>query len=107
MDINDAACARGQARLNKSVVLREVILVDITRHGIVRQELPANGETKDVEPVIVDEMLHLALTVVAVVLQQWRPSAAGGAATVGVASEVESSDVDTCEAELACRRRWC
>ena len=98
MDINDAARTRSQACLNESVVFREVILVNIAAHGIVRKELPANGEAEDIESVIVDEVLHLALTIVTVVLQQRWPSTAGGTATVRVAAKVKPGDVDSCEA---------
>lgn len=69
MNINDTARTRGQASLNESVVLRKVILVNITAHDVVSKELPADGETENVEPVIVDEVLHLPLAVVAVVFQ--------------------------------------
>ena len=105
MDINDAACARGQARLNKSVVLREVILVDITRHGIVRQELPANGETEDVKTIVLNEVQHLAETVCTIVLSERRPGSARGTVTVCIAAEVEACNVYTGEPELASVRR--
>lgn len=106
MDINDAACASGQARLNKSIVLLEVILVNVAAHDIVRKELPADRETEDIEAIVVNEVLHLSLTVVAVVCKQWRPSGARGASSVGVAPKVEACDVDSCEAEAA-GAGWC
>lgn len=90
MYINDAACASGQARLNKSIVLLEVIFVNVATHDIVCKELPADRETEDIEAIVVNEVLHLSLTVMAVVLKQWRPSGARGASSVSVASKVKT-----------------
>ena len=104
MDINDAACASSQARLDKCVVLLEVVLVEGAGKHVVGQELPANRETEDVEAVVVDEVLHLAGTIVTVVGEQRRPGTARSARTIGVASEVEPGDVDTGELEGTSRR---
>lgn len=102
VDVNNAACAGIQASLDKGIVLGEVVLIDIGVENIVRQELPSDGETEDVESVVIDEVLHLTFTVVTIVLKQRWPCCASRAASVGVAAEIESGDVDTGETELAC-----
>ena len=106
MDIDNAVCASVQTSLNESIVFSEIIFVDISTKNVVRQELPSHRQTENVEAIIIDEVLHLSLSIMAIVLKQRWPSGASGATSVGVASKVKSSDVDTCEAELACRRRW-
>jgi len=50
--------------LNKVVVDRQVGLVESTGHGIIGEELPSNRETESIETVVIDEVLHLAFTIV-------------------------------------------
>ena len=107
MDVNNATSASSQARLDKRVVLLEIVLVDGARKDVVREELPADGQTEHVEAVVVDKVLHLARAVVAVVLEQRWPGGARGAVAVGVAAEVEAGDVYACEFEGTEARRRC
>lgn len=69
VDIDNAAGTRSKASLDQRIVLHQVSLVDGTRGDVVRQELPANWETEDVETVVIDEVLHLSGTVCPVVLR--------------------------------------
>ena len=100
MQVNNAASASRKASLNKRIILSEVGRVDISGGSVVRQELPANRETEDVETVILNKVHHLAKTVCAIILSEWRPRSACRAVTVCVASEVEACDIDTCELEF-------
>ena len=100
MDVNDAAGSVSQACLDQSVGFSKVGLIQGSGEDVVREELPAAGETEDVEAVIVDEVLHLAGAIVAVVGQQRRPGTARSARSIRVAPEVESGDVNTHETEL-------
>lgn len=105
MHVNDAARAGSQASLDKRVVLLEVVLVERTSEHVVGEELPADGETEDVETVVVDKVLHLSSAIMTVVLEQRRPRAAGRARAVGVAAKVEAGNVHTCETQRTGARR--
>ena len=105
MNINDAACTGGEAGLHERVVFREVRLIDRAGRGVVRKELPAYGKTEDVEAIVVDKVLHLTGAIRAVVLGEWGPCRACSAVAVGVATEIETRDVDTGELQLSCTGR--
>ena len=105
MDVDDAAGSGSQACLDQSVVFGKVGLIQGSGEDVVREELPADGETEDVEAIVVDEVLHLPSTVRAVVLGQWGPRSAGRAVAVGVAAKVEACNVDTSETEFS-RAGW-
>lgn len=106
MNVDDAAGTSSEARLDQGIVLHEVVLVDGPAEHIVRQELPTNRKTEDIIFIVVDEVLHLACTVGAVVLSQGRPGSARGATAVAVTAKIEARDVDTCELELSRRGGW-
>ena len=106
VNINDAASTSVQTSLDESIILCEVVFVNVATHGVVREELPADGKAEDVEAIVIDKMLHLSLAVVTVILQQWGPSTASSARSVGVATEVEPGNVHSCEAELSCASWW-
>ena len=97
VEINDAACTSRETGLNKSVVFGKVRLVDVARRCVVREELPSDGKTEDVESVVVHEVLHLTEAIGTVILSQRWPCSACRAVAVGVATEIETCDVDTSE----------
>ena len=101
VNIDNARRARVQTRLHERIVLDKVVLVDRAAEDAVGEELPADGEAEDVEAVVVDKVLHLALAVVPVVLRQRRPRPARAARPVRRASKVKSGDVHAREAHLA------
>lgn len=105
--INDARRSSGKAGLHKRIVLDKVVGVKSAAGSgiVVNEELPANRETENVEAIVIDEVLHLAGTVVAIVLSQRRPSTARVAVSVCVAAEIESGNVDTHEAQVSCASR--
>ena len=63
MNINYTVGAGRQAALHQGVVLGKVGGIEGSSKLAVDQELPSNIETKHVELVIVDEMLHLVRTI--------------------------------------------
>lgn len=104
--------------VDQIVILRKVGLIECACSLILSQELPADGETEGIESKVIDEVLHLAFTVMAVILQERRIGALGGAALPGlinikqmersnisypitVAAKVESSNVHSDMRELA------
>ncbi len=103
MNINDTSSSSGSnASLHQGIVLFEICLVQCPSENIICEELPSNGKTEDVETIISDEMVHLASTIRAIVLGQWRPSGTGSACSVGVATEVKARNIDTGKLERAC-----
>ena len=102
MHVHNTARATIQARLHQRIILRPIVLINIPIRRPVREELPPDGEPEDVEAVVVDEVLHLARAVRAVVLRERRPRARRAARPVRAAPEVEAGDVHACEAQLAC-----
>ena len=101
VNIDNARRARVQTRLHERIVLDKVVLVDRAAEDAVGEELPADGEAEDVEAVVVDKVLQLALAVFPVVLRERRPRSARAARPVRGAPKVEPGDVHSREAHLA------
>jgi hypothetical protein len=88
VEVDDAeGGAGGQAALDLGVVDLPVGCVEGAADG-VDEVLPADGETEGVESVVFDEVVHLVEAGLARV-----DDVAGGASTVGTATEVETSDL--------------
>jgi hypothetical protein len=86
VQVNDAkGGARSQAALDLSIVDLPVSSVQGAADG-VDKVLPADGETEGVEAVVFNKVVHLVETSLARV-----DDVAGGASTVGAATEVETS----------------
>ena len=78
MDIDDAMRARLQARLHQFIILSKICFVQSTALDIIDEVLPPDGEAKDVESVVFSEVRHLAGTVVAAILCEWRNGRVNG-----------------------------
>jgi hypothetical protein len=51
------------ADLNKCIILGQIRRIQCSSEIVIDEELPADGETEDIEPVVIDEMFHLSLAV--------------------------------------------
>ena len=59
MDVNYTVCTSIQTCINEHVVVGKLGLVKYTSHLVVREILPADGETEQVVTVVLDKVLHL------------------------------------------------
>ena len=101
VDVDDACCSSSiDASLHEGVVLHEVRVVD-RANNVVHQELPAHGKTESGEVVVAHKVVHLALAVMTVVLKKRWVCGDSLAVAVGVAAEVESSNVHAGVLQLA------
>ena len=78
MNIDNTMRARLQARLHQFVILPKICFVQSTALNVVDEVLPPDREAKDVESVVFSEVRHLAGTVVAAILFEWRISRGNG-----------------------------
>lgn len=106
MYVNNAERARPQTGLYEIIVLGQVLLNNRPAFDVVREELPAHGEPERIEPVVIDEMLHLAFAICAIVLCERRPGCTCSAGSVAVATKVEPCDVDASEFEFTGGDWW-
>jgi hypothetical protein len=88
--------------LDEIIIFLKILLHDGSSLNVISQKLPTDRKSECVEPIVVDEMLHLAKPVCSVVLGERRPCCGSGTGSVGVAAEVETRDVNAGELELAC-----
>ena len=84
MNIDNTMRARLQARLHKFVIFSKIGFVQSTAHNVIDEILPADGEAKDVESVVFGKVRHLAGTVAAAVLREWRIDRANGTSALSV-----------------------
>jgi hypothetical protein len=68
VDVNDTVSTSDQASLDQVVVFLEIRCVESATNLVVDEILPPNGQTEDVQTVVVDEVLHLTSTVLAIIL---------------------------------------
>lgn len=73
MDINDAICASPQTGLNEVIIFSQIRIYDGSTFDIVGEELPSDGKAESVEPIVIDKVLHLTLTIHAIVFREWGP----------------------------------
>ena len=59
VNVDDAACTRGKAGLDQLIIRTHSSRVEVTINIVVDEVLPADGESKDVEEVVLHEMVHL------------------------------------------------
>ena len=71
MDIDNARCPGLQAPLHKLVVLRKVSRIQWVSRVVVDQPLPSDGETENIEFVIIVKMFHLTDAIDSA-LQVWK-----------------------------------
>lgn len=72
VDINDAVATGIQACFHEGIVFGEIGWVERSTDHIVGQILPCNGQSVDVEPNVLREMLHLPGTIAPPILGKWR-----------------------------------
>ena len=96
MNVDHTVSICGQASLNQLIINSDVLGVERSANLIADQILPTNWETKDVEPIVVDEMLHLSGTVgIALGCQWWCDTRCGVRSLCVTATEIKTGDVDT------------
>ena len=72
MNIDDTMRARLQACLHQFVILPKICFVQSTALNVIDEVLPPDREAKDVESIVFSKVRHLASTVVAAILFEWR-----------------------------------
>ncbi len=93
MNIDNAMRARLQARLHQSVVLAKVARVQGAPEDIVDEVLPGDGESEDVEAVVLCKVRHLGRAVVAAVLVKGRVDGGEGAGALEGKAAVSIANV--------------
>lgn len=59
MDVDFTVCASTQTCIDEHVVVGKLGLVEYASHLVVREILPADGETEHIVTVVLDKVLHL------------------------------------------------
>ena len=96
MNVDHTVSICGQASLNQLIINGDVLGVERAANLVADQILPTNWEAKDVEAIVVDEMLHLSGTVgIALGCQGWCYTRCGVRSLSVTTTEIETGDVDT------------
>ena len=107
MEVDNAiSIAIGQTYLDESDIFSPVGWVKAPTRSASSEELPGHGETEDVETIIVNEVLHLSLSIQSTIRQKRGNRSCGIIISIFIYREINSSDVDTREADFCCLRRW-
>ena len=106
MNIYDTKCTSSETSLDVGIILLKISIVQSARRLVRGQELPADRRTERIISIVVHEVLHLASAVTTIVLTERRPCVTSGASTIGVASKIKPSNVDTLKHEVASGCRW-
>ena len=77
MNINNTVATSTQACLHKGIVFCKIGWVERPIDHVFGQILPRNGQSVDVEAIVLREVLHLAGPIASAVLGKWRISIVG------------------------------
>lgn len=72
VDIDDAVATSTQACFHEGIVFGEIGWIERPTDHIAGQILPCNGQSVDVEAIVLREVLHLPGTIVSPILGKWR-----------------------------------
>ena len=95
MDVDNTRSPSVQADLDEGVVLSKVVGIKGASKSVVGEPLPSDRQAEDVQAVILDEVVHLTLTVASTIEGEGRSHTRGVAGSIGTTTKIETSDIDT------------